>query len=296
MPRLEQYSALVAELFESRMLSNFGKYTRLLEQRAATILDHPAPQCVSSCDIGLTLAWRALECSAGEVIVPSFTFCSTVNALMWNGLEPVFADVDPRTYCIDVEDVRRLITPRTVGIAAVHTFGLPADIEPLETLAREHDLKLVFDAAHGLGGRYRDSALGAFGDASVFSLSGTKLVTGGEGGLVTFRDPADAERFTFLRAYGFKDDYNCRYIGLNGKLSELNAALGWLSLDLLEHGPGPPSCPGPAVSTGPIRLPRSDLAGGALRLRPRIQGSGRPVPRAGAACGRRGRPRGRRVS
>ena len=74
---------------------------------SAAVLDHPAPLCVSSCDIGLTLAWRALECSAGEVIVPSFTFCSTVNALMWNGLEPVFADVDPRTYCIDVEDARR---------------------------------------------------------------------------------------------------------------------------------------------------------------------------------------------
>jgi len=234
LPPMERFSEVVADLFASRLLSNFAKYTGLLESRAAAVLDHPAPLCVSSCDIGLTLAWRALECSAGEVIVPSFTFCSTVNALMWNGLEPIFADVDPRTYCIDVEDARGLITPRTVGIAAVHTFGLPADIEPLETLAREHDLKLVFDAAHGLGGRYRDSALGAFGDASVFSLSGTKIVTSGEGGLVTFRDPADAERFTFLRAYGFKADYNCRYIGLNGKLSELNAALGWLSLDLLE--------------------------------------------------------------
>jgi dTDP-4-amino-4,6-dideoxygalactose transaminase len=234
LPPIERFSEVVADLFSSRMLSNFAKYTSLLESRAAAVLDHPAPLCVSSCDIGLTLAWRALGCSAGEVIVPSFTFCSTVNALMWNGLEPVFADVDPRTYCIDVEDARRLITPRTVGIAAVHTFGLPADIERLETLAQEHDLRLVFDAAHGLGGRYRDLALGAFGDASVFSLSGTKIVTGGEGGLVTFRDPADAERFTLLRAYGFKADYNCRYIGLNGKLSELNAALGWLSLDLLE--------------------------------------------------------------
>ena len=234
LPPLDQFTQLVAELFETRMLSNFGKYTGLLEERASGLLDHPSPLCVSSCDIGLTLAWQALECPPGEVIVPSFTFCSTVNALRWNGLEPVFADVDPQTYCIDVEDVRRLITPRTVGIAAVHVFGLPAAIEPLEGLAREHGLKLIFDAAHGLGGRYRGTALGAFGDASAFSLSGTKLVTGGEGGLVTFRDPADAERFTFLRAYGFKEDYNCRYVGLNGKLSELNAALGWLSLDLLE--------------------------------------------------------------
>ncbi len=127
---------LVEELFETRMLSNFSKYTRLLEDRAARILDHPAPQTVSSCDIGLTLAWKALECPPGEVIVPSFTFCSTVNALSWNGLEPVFADVDPETYCIDIEDVRRLITPRTVGISAVHVFGLPAAIGPLEKLAR----------------------------------------------------------------------------------------------------------------------------------------------------------------
>ncbi len=234
LPPVERFTEVVAEIFQSRMLSNFAKYSRLLEERAATILDHPSPYSVSSCDIGLTLAWQALECPPGEVIVPSFTFCSTVNALRWNGLVPVFADVDPKTYCIDPEHVRRLISPRTVGIAAVHVFGLPAPIGALETLAHEHGLRLVLDAAHGLGGRYQGKALGGFGDASVFSLSGTKLVTGGEGGLATFRDPADAERFTFLRVYGFKGDYNCRHIGLNGKLSELNAALAWLSLDLLE--------------------------------------------------------------
>jgi dTDP-4-amino-4,6-dideoxygalactose transaminase len=235
LPARKDFTAIVEELFSTRMLSNFSKYSRLLEERAGVALDHPAPQCVASCDIGLTLAWKALECPPGEVIVPSFTFCSTVNALRWNGLEPVFADVDPQTYCIDVDDARRLITPRTVGIAAVHVFGLPAEIEPLQDLAVRHGLKLVFDAAHGLGGRHDGKALGAFGDASVFSLSGTKLVTGGEGGLATFRDGEAAERFSYLRAYGFKRDYNCRHIGLNGKLSELNAALAWLSLGLLDE-------------------------------------------------------------
>ena len=234
LPPVEQFTEIVAEIFETRMLSNFAKYSRLLEERAAAVLDHPTPRSVSSCDVGMTLAWKAIQCPAGEVIVPSFTFCSTVNALIWNGLKPVFADVNPETYCVNIDDVRRRITRRTVGIAAVHTFGLPADIEALQGLARERGLKLLFDAAHGLGGSYQGTALGAFGDASVFSLSGTKLVTGGEGGLATFRDPADAERFSYLRVYGFKGDYNCRHIGLNGKLSELNAALGWLSLDLLE--------------------------------------------------------------
>ena len=233
LPERDRFMDLVAELFDTRMLSNFGKYSWLLEQRAATAIDHPRPQCVSSCDVGLTLAWRALGCDAGEVIVPSFTFCSTVNALAWNNLTPVFGDIDPRTLCLDPDEVRRLITPKTVGIAAVHTYGCPAPVEELEAIARERGLKLVFDAAHGLGAGLNGRKLGAFGDASVLSLSGTKLVTGGEGGLVTFRDPAAAERFKRLRAYGFVGDYNCREVGLNGKLSELNAGLAWLSLELL---------------------------------------------------------------
>ena len=215
LPPLERFTEIVGEIFQTRMLSNFSKYTQLLEERAAMALDHPDPKSVSSCDIGLTLAWKALQCPPGEVIVPSFTFCSTVNALLWNNLEPVFAEVDPETYCIDVEDARRLITPRTAGLCGVHVFGLPAAIGPLQQLAIEHGLKLVFDAAHGLGGRYEGAALGRFGDASAFSMSGTKLVTSGEGGLVTFRDPDAADRFTYLRGYGFKGDYNCRHAGLN---------------------------------------------------------------------------------
>jgi dTDP-4-amino-4,6-dideoxygalactose transaminase len=233
LPDCGQFMELVAELFESRKLSNFGKYSQLLEQRAATALGHPSPLCVANCDMGLTLAWRALGCHSGEVIVPSFTFCSTVNALSWNGLTPVFADIDPLTFCLNPEDVRRRITSRTVGIAPVHTYGCPAPIAELEAIAMKFGLKTVYDAAHGLGASYRGQGLGAFGDASAFSLSGTKLVTGGEGGLVTFRDPGAAERFRLLRAYGFAGDYNCKEIGLNGKLSELNAALGWLSLDML---------------------------------------------------------------
>jgi dTDP-4-amino-4,6-dideoxygalactose transaminase len=233
MPDREQFMELVGELFDTRMLSNFGKYSNLLEQRAASAIDHPSPLCVSNCDVGLALAWKALGCNSGEVIVPSFTFCSTVNALSWNGLRPVFADIDPKTLCIDPADVRRRITGRTVGIAAVHTYGCPAAIDELDSIACQHGLKLVFDAAHGLGARYRGHGLGRFGDASAFSLSGTKLVTGGEGGLVTFRDPATADRFRLLRAYGFIGDYDCKEIGLNGKLSELNAGLAWLSLDLM---------------------------------------------------------------
>jgi dTDP-4-amino-4,6-dideoxygalactose transaminase len=233
LPEPESFVSVVRHLFGTRMLSNFGKYCQLLEERAASVLDHPFPLAVVSCDIGLVLAWKALGCSTGEVITPSFTFCSTVNALRWNGLTPVFADINPRTCCVDVAHVRRLISPRTVGICAVHVYGCPAEVADLEELARAHGLKLVFDAAHGLGASYQGRGMGAYGDAAVFSLSGTKIITAGEGGLATFRDPAVAERFRLLRAYGFIGDYNCREVGLNGKMAEINAALGWLSLDLL---------------------------------------------------------------
>ena len=235
LPDRDRFMDLVADLYDSRMLSNFGKYAQLLEERAATAIDHPTPRCVSSCDIGLVLAWRALGCRRGEVIVPSFTFCSTVNALTWNNLRPVFADIDPLTLCLDPDEVQRLITPNTVGIAATHTYGCPAPIAELEQIARNHSLKLVLDAAHGLGASYRGRGLGAFGDAGVFSLSGTKLVTSGEGGLAVFRDPEATRRFERLRCYGFVADYDCHDAGLNGKLSELNAGLGWLSLELLDE-------------------------------------------------------------
>jgi dTDP-4-amino-4,6-dideoxygalactose transaminase len=234
LPEFARYVALLRDVYRSRRLSNFAKYSQLLEERAAHVLEHPAPLCVSSCDVGMVLAWRALGCRQGEVITPSFTLCSTVNALRWNGLEPVFADIDPQTLCLDPDDVRRRIGPRTVGIAAVHVFGRPSPIAELEELARTHHLRLVFDAAHGIGARCHGRALGSYGDASVFSLSGTKVVTAGEGGLATFRCPEAAERFRRLRGYGFLGDYDCQDVGLNGKLSEMNAALGYLSLELLE--------------------------------------------------------------
>ena len=231
----EAFRSAVDDIFESRMLSNFAKYCRLLEHTAAGALENPRTLAVASCDIGLILAWRAQGLRSGEVITPSFTFASTVNALMWNGLTPVFADIDPRTFCVDVEHTRSLITPRTVGITAVHTFGAPADIDRLTRLTDEHNLALVFDAAHALGAEHAGRSVGAHGDVSVFSLSGTKLVTAGEGGLATFRRAETAERFRLLRGYGFIGDYNCRDVGLNGKISEMNAALGWTNFGRLQE-------------------------------------------------------------
>ena len=181
----------------------------------------------------MTLAWRALGLTSGEVIVPSFTFASTVNAIVWNGLNPVFADIDPNTLCIDPASVEDLLSPATVGLAAVHIFGEPVSRE-IDRIAGAEGLVLVFDAAHAVGTTVGGDSLAGRGDATVFSLSGTKVATAGEGGLTAFRDADTAHRFREVRGYGFIGDYNVKATGLNGKMSELDAALGYLSIGMLD--------------------------------------------------------------
>ncbi len=233
LPPFEEFAELARDIFEQRFVSNFAKYNGLLEQRAGAALGHKV-LAVASCDVGMTLAWKALGLTRGEVIVPSFTFVSTVNAMVWNGLTPVFADIDPGTLCVAPQSVERLVTPDTVAIAAVHVFGEPVS-EAIDRIAAERGLALLFDAAHGVGTTQLGRSLAGRGDATVFSLSGTKVVTAGEGGLAVFRDGAARERFRELRGYGFVGDYDAKATGLNGKLSELAAALGYLSLGMLDE-------------------------------------------------------------
>ncbi|UWQ93522.1 DegT/DnrJ/EryC1/StrS family aminotransferase (plasmid) [Rhodobacteraceae bacterium M382] len=232
LPAFDQFAALAQDIFDRRYVSNFSKYCRLMEDRASQMLGADMLS-VASCDIGMTLAWRALGLSHGEVIVPSFTFASTINALVWNGLTPVFADIDPDTLCLAPDAVRALITPRTVAIAAMHCFGEPVSPD-IDVIAADNGLALFFDAAHAIGTTVSGSSLAGRGDVSVYSLSGTKVVTAGEGGLITFARPDIRDRFLELRGYGFVGDYNAKAPGLNGKISEMNAAMGYLSLDLLD--------------------------------------------------------------
>jgi dTDP-4-amino-4,6-dideoxygalactose transaminase len=159
------------------------------------------------------------------VLVPSFTFASTLHALLWNGLEPRFVDVDPDSWCLTPESC----ADAADGVGAIvgtHAFMGICDVAGLEALAAETRAVLLFDAAQALASWVGGVHVGAFGDASVFSFSPTKVATCGEGGLAAFRDAAAAERFELLRSYGSDEDYDSRFVGLNGKLSELHAALG----------------------------------------------------------------------
>lgn len=232
LPRLGSLAAGMEQIFASGMLTK-GPY---LEQFEAALADHLQVRhvvCVSSCTSGLMLTYHGLGLH-GEVVVPSFTFMATVTALAWAGLRPVFADVNAGTTNLDPQAVEACITPRTSAIVAVHNFGNPAEIAELEAMANRHAIKLVFDAAHGFGARYRGKPVGAQGDAQVFSMSPTKLLVAGEGGAVATNDDDLAAAVRQGREYGNDGTYDCTFAGLNARMPEISALLGLHSLGRLE--------------------------------------------------------------
>jgi dTDP-4-amino-4,6-dideoxygalactose transaminase len=237
LPPLDEYVGMLEEIWRTRMLSNFAEFAQQFENEAAAYLGAPNALAVGSCDLGLILTLRALELPPGApCFISDFTFNSTVNAAVWAGFEPVLVDVDPETYNMSPEALRAEMeeAPDSGVVLATHVFGNPCDVDSLSEAAAGHGSFLVFDAAHGYGSIRNGAKVGTFGDAEVFSFSGTKVVTSAEGGLVTTRHDWLAERIRFMRAYGFQQDYMSRYIGLNAKISELNAALGVLSIRSIE--------------------------------------------------------------
>lgn len=221
--------ARIAEALERRRLSNDGPFVQEFERRIESLLD--VKHCVAVCNatIGLQIAVRALKLS-GEVIVPSFTFPATVHALSWEGITPVFCDVDPATHNLDPSHAERLVTERTTGIMGVHLWGNACDVEGLEEVAERHGLRLAFDAAHAFGCGYGGRMIGNFGDAEVFSFHATKFVNAGEGGAIVTNDDEIAESCRRQRNFGLEQG-NVIEVGTNAKMSELSGAMGLTSLE-----------------------------------------------------------------
>lgn len=226
--------AVLKDIFKSGMLSNFAKYIRKLEQQFQEFLEVKHALTVANGTSGLEILLSTLS-KDSEVLVPSYTFPSTVHAIIHAHLKPKFVDIDKETYNISLQDTKLKITNNTSAILAVNVFGNPCQIKELEDLAKAYRIKLFLDSAAAIGSRYRGRPLGSFGDAEVFSLSGTKVVTGGEGGVITTNDDALAKELDCKRNYGYnKVEKDCLYIGFNGKLSELNAVIALSSLRDLE--------------------------------------------------------------
>jgi dTDP-4-amino-4,6-dideoxygalactose transaminase len=238
LPPLDDFIPLLEEIWDSKMLSNFGPMAKRMEALTANYLDVKHSLVCTSGETGLMITLAALELPQGApCFVSSFTFNSTINAPLWNNLRPVIVDIDPATFCMSASSLSAAMRrhPQPGVVLATHVFGNPCDVDALEVLTRNHGSYLIFDAAHGYGSLRGDKHVGALGDAEVFSLSGTKLVTTGEGGLITTSHDWLAERLMYFRAHGFQNDYDSKVLGLNGKFSEIHAALGLLTLPNVEN-------------------------------------------------------------
>ena len=229
----QMFEARVADILDRRWLTNSGQYVKDLEQRIAEFVG--VKHCIAMCNatVALEIAIRALGLT-GEVIVPSFTFIATAHALQWQQIVPVFCDIDPATHNIDPRRVDELITPRTTGIIGVHIWGRACDTEALGEIAQRNNLRLLFDAAHAFACSYKGQMIGAFGDAEVFSFHATKFFNTFEGGAVTTNDDELATKIRLMKNFGFSGYDQVTYIGTNGKMSEISAAMGLTSLESLD--------------------------------------------------------------
>lgn len=237
MPTLPPVSAIIEQIGESIQagrISTFSRFSKELEESFANYLGVQHVLALSNGTSGLMLLEKALDLS-GKVIVPSFTFSATVHSLMWNRLTPVFVDIERDTFNLDPEAVEERITSSTSAILGVHIFGVPCRIAELADIAKRHNLKLIFDAAHACGSRYHDIYIGNFGLAEVFSSSPAKVLTTGEGGFLATNSAWLRDKIACGRNYGNPGDGDCQLWGLNAKMPELSAILGLKSLQMLEE-------------------------------------------------------------
>lgn len=229
----KKFEQRVNDILDRRWLTNAGSYVQEFEQRIADLVG--VEHCIVMCNatIGLEIAIRALGLT-GEVIVPSFTFVATAHALQWQEITPVFSDVDSRTHTLDPRRVEQMITARTTGIIGVHLWGNHCDIEALSEIANRRGLKLLFDSAHAFGCSYKGRMIGGFGNAEVFSFHATKFINSLEGGAVVTNDAELAQRMRLMKNFGFTNYDSVNYIGTNGKMNEMSAAMGLTNLESMD--------------------------------------------------------------
>jgi dTDP-4-amino-4,6-dideoxygalactose transaminase len=232
LPGFDELESDLRAIIESGRLTK-GPIVEAYENALASRLGVRNVIATSSCTVGLALLYRALGFNA-EVIVPSFTFMATVNALMWTSATPRFVDVDPQTWTIDPDRVEEAITPHTQAIVAVPVFGSPCDNDRLERIAEGAGVALIFDSAHGVGSSYRGMPLGRFGIAEAFSTTPTKTLVTGEGGFISTDDDGLATELRMLVEYGNDGSFDTHAPGLNGRLPEISALIGLRMLDQLD--------------------------------------------------------------
>lgn len=229
LPPLDEYVDQLRDVWDSRWLTNNGAKHQALEQALAEHLRAPHLSLFNNGTIALVVACQALRL-AGEVITTPFTFPATPHVLSWNGVTPVFVDIDPDTMNLDPAQIEPLITNRTSAILAVHVYGTPCDVSGIGQIADLYGLKIVYDGAHAFGTEIDGRPITEFGDVTMLSFHATKLFHTGEGGALVVRDELMKRRVDLLKNFGIKNEAEVVMPGINGKMSELSAALGLVNL------------------------------------------------------------------
>ncbi len=224
----------IEDILQRKWLTNNGPYVQSFEKKIAEHVG--VKHCIAMCNgtVALEILIRAAELT-GEVIIPSFTFIATAHALQWQEIQPVFCDINPVTHSIDPDQIESLITEKTTAIIGVHLWGRPCEIEKLQAIAKKHQLKLLFDAAHAFGASHHQKMIGGFGLAEIFSFHATKFISTGEGGAVVTNDDDLAKKIRLMQNFGFEGEDNVIYIGTNGKMDEISSAVGLLAFENAEE-------------------------------------------------------------
>ncbi|MFZ5877412.1 MAG: DegT/DnrJ/EryC1/StrS family aminotransferase [Nitrospirota bacterium] len=225
LPPLEEFHRGLEEIWENRWLTNDGPILKRFTQELSTLLETDNLCLFNNGTLALQIALQGMSIS-GEVITTPYTFVATTHALFWNKIRPIFVDIEPEYYTLDPEKVEAAITPWTTAILAVHVYGHPCKLDALADIARRHNLRLLYDAAHAFGMTVGGKSIAHFGDLSMFSFHSTKLFHSIEGGMLTFQEAGLKSLFNYLKNFGFKNEVEVVMPGTNAKMNEMQALMG----------------------------------------------------------------------
>jgi len=234
LPPLEEFCQGLEEIWETRWLTNNGPILRRFTQKLCDFFETDNICLFNNGTLALQIALQGMGIS-GEVITTPFTFVATINTLFWNKIKPVFVDIEPEFYTIDPEKVEAAITPRTTAILAVHVYGYPCKLNVLANIARRHNIKLIYDAAHAFGVNVGSKSIAHCGDLSMLSFHATKPFHSLEGGLLIFKEPGLKGTFDYLKNFGFKNELEVVLPGTNAKMNEMQALMGIKVLKYFEE-------------------------------------------------------------
>lgn len=229
LPPLEEFMPYLEKIWDSKILTNGGQFHQQLEQALCEYLGINHIALFANGTIGLVTALQALRIT-GEVITTPYSFVATSHALLWNGIKPVFVDIEPNTLNLDPAKIEAAITPQTTAILPVHCYGYACDVEAIQKIADNYNLKVIYDAAHAFGVKIYGNSLLNYGDLSVLSFHATKVFNTFEGGAIVCPDAKTKLRIDRLKNFGFVDEVTVVATGINGKMSEINSAFGLLQL------------------------------------------------------------------